>query len=121
MADHVRPNPGATTVVERLAGTGRHQGIVSDADADECRFILEQLGVSAFVDAVTTSEDVGRTNRAGVDPSRAVMVGDRYEHDMQGAARLGIRTVAFGCEVGPAVTHRIGDLPELLALLGVDR
>lgn len=132
MADHVRPNAGATTVVERLAATGRHQGIVSDADTAECRFILEQLGVSTFVDAVTTSEDVGRTKpdpavfetaleRAGVDASRALMVGDRYEHDMAGAARLGIRTVAFGCEHGPAVTHRIDDLPELLALLGIDR
>lgn len=132
LAAHLRPNPGAREVLERIARTDRHQGILSDADAEECRFTLERLGLSEFVDAVTTSEDVGRTKpdpamfeaalgHADVEPRRAVMVGDRYEHDMAGAARLGLRTVSYGSEDGPAVDHRIDDLREVLDLLGVER
>ena len=129
----VRPVPGAPAAIERLATAAevRHQGIVSDIDADEGRRILETLGIRQHLDAVTTSEDVGRTKpdpamfetalaAAGVEPARAVMVGDRYDHDMAGAAEHGIVTVAHGAEDGPAVDHRIETPHGLLSLLGVD-
>lgn len=128
---HLRANPGAVETVERLAATDRHQGVLSDVDADEGRFILEHLGLRNRFDAVTTSEDVGWTkpnpamfeaalDRADVPAERAAMVGDRYRHDMAGANALGIRTVAYGAEDGPAVDYRIDDLRELPGLLGVE-
>lgn len=127
--EHIRANPGAVATIERVAATGRHQGIVSDVDADEGRFILDSLGVLDRFDAITTSEGVGRTkpdpamfetalDRAGVAPDRAIMVGDRYTHDMEGAARQGIRTAAYGADDGPAVDHRLAELADLLELLG---
>lgn len=130
-ARHLRPNPHAVETVTRLASTGLHQGVVSDIDADEGQFVLEELGVLDRFDAVTTSEEVGRTkpdpamfetalDRAGVRPERALMVGDRYRHDMEGAARLGIRTAAYGAEAGPAVEFRLESLDELVPLLGVE-
>lgn len=131
MAMHLGANPGAVETIRRLAATDRHQGVVSDVDADEGRFILDQLAVSDGLDAVTTSEDVGRTkpdpamfetalDRAGVEPDRALMVGDRYRHDMAGAAELGIRTAAYGAKAGPAVEYRLEHLNELPSLLGVE-
>ncbi|MDZ7702793.1 MAG: HAD family hydrolase [Halobacteriales archaeon] len=131
LRDHLRPNAGAVETVERLAATDRHQGVLSDVDADEGRFILDHLGVLDRLDAVTTSEAVGWTkpnpamfeaalDRAGVPPDRAAMIGDRYRHDMAGANALGIRTVAYGAADGPAVDHRVDDLRELLVLLGVE-
>lgn len=132
LGDHLRPNPKATETIERLAPTDRHQGIVSDVDADEGRFILDRLGVIDRFDAITTSEEVGRTKpdpamfetaleRAGVDPEHAVMIGDRYSHDMEGAAKLGIRTAAYGADPGPAVDVQLDDLDELLSLLDLER
>lgn len=131
MAGHLQANPGATEAIRQLATTDLHQGVVSDVDADEGRFILDQLEVLDCLDAITTSEDVGRTkpdpamfetalDRAGVEPDRALMVGDRYRHDMAGAAELGIRTAAYGAKAGPAVEYRLEHLNELPSLLGVE-
>ena len=130
-AEHMRPTPGAKATISRLARTGLHQGVVSDVDADEGRRILRQFDVHDYFDAVTTSEEVGRTKpdpamfrtaleRADADPERTLMVGDRYRHDMQGAANLGIHTVAFGADGGPAVDYAVSDLRELLAILDAD-
>lgn len=131
LAEHLRPNPGATETIARLATTDLHQGVVSDVDADEGRFVLDHLRVLDRFDAITTSEEVGRTkpdpamfeaalDQAGVAPDRAVMIGDRYQHDMAGAARLGINTAAYGAESGPAVDVRLEHLSELLQLLGLE-
>ena len=131
LSDVVEANPGARETVARIAETGRHQGVVSDADHDEVEWLLDHLGVLEFFDAVTTSERVGRTkpdpamfetalDRAGVPPERAIMVGDRYEHDMAGASRHGIATAAYGADDGPAVDYRLDDLRDLLDVLGVE-
>ena len=129
--DVVGANPGARETIERIAGTGRHQGVVSDADHDELLWLLDHLGVREHFDAITTSEDVGRTkpdpamfetalSRAGVEPGRALMIGDRYSHDMEGAKRHGVATAAYGAEDGPAVDHRLEDLRDLLEILGIE-
>ena len=130
-ADVVRQNPNARETIAQIAETGRHQGVVSDADHDELLWLLDHLEIREFFDAITTSEAVGRTkpdpamfeaalSRAGVDPGRALMVGDRYAHDMAGAARHGIATAAYGAEDGPAVDYRLSDLADLLAILGIE-
>ncbi|WP_049902757.1 HAD family hydrolase [Halococcus agarilyticus] len=114
-----------------------HQGIVSDIDTWEAERLLAQFGVASHLDRVTTSEEVGRTkpdeamfetalDKAGIEPARALMVGDRYENDMVGASRAGIQTVAFGGSAAdadpddPAVNHRIGDPRDVLALVGIE-
>lgn len=128
----LRPNPGAVETVERLADTDLHVGVVSDIDAAEARLILDCFGLEDAFDSITTSESVGRTKpdpamfetalgEAGVAPSNALMVGDRYTHDMAGAADAGLSTVAYGADDGPAVDYRVDDLRELLDIVGYSR
>ncbi|MEF8839440.1 MAG: HAD family hydrolase, partial [Haloarculaceae archaeon] len=96
----IEPNPDAVAAIERLAETPLHQGIISDVDHEEGERLLEGLGVRRAMETYTSSEAVGRTKpdramfedaleRASVEPERAVMIGDRYEHDIMGAKRVG--------------------------------
>ena len=130
-AESVEANPDAVAAIESLAETPLHQGVVSDVDHEEGEFLLDELGVRDALDSYTSSEAVGRTkpdpatfeaglDRAGVDPERAVMIGDRYEHDVAGAKRVGLVTVAYGADDGPAADYHLSDLRALPALLGVD-
>ncbi len=131
LSTHVAPNPDAIEAIERLAGAPLHQGVISDVDDDEGERLLSLFGVRDSMDSYTSSEEVGRTKpdpamfetaleKAGVDPERAVMVGDRYEHDVAGAAAVGMTPVAYGAENGPAVEIRLDDLRDLPGLLGVE-
>ena len=131
LSDVVEANPGASATVARIAETGRHQGVLSDADHDEVEWLLDRLGVLEHFDAITTSEAVGRTKpdpamfetaleRAGVPAERAIMVGDRYDHDVAGASRHGIATAAYGADDGPEVDYRLEDLRDLLEILGIE-
>ncbi|MGB9986070.1 HAD family hydrolase [Salarchaeum japonicum] len=130
-ARYLRPTPHARAVVAALADAGVYQGIVSDVDTEEGEFILSLFGVLEHVDDVTTSEAVGRTkpddamfetalSKSPVTPERTVMVGDRYDHDVAGAARHGIHGVAFGENAdGSDASHRIDDLRAVLDIVGV--
>ncbi|NHN57644.1 HAD family hydrolase [Halorussus rarus] len=132
-AGTLRPEPDAAETVERLAETDLHVGVVSDVDTEEGLRILEEFGVRDRFDSITTSEMVGRTKpdrrmfetaleEAGLSPDAApesVMIGDRYDHDMAGAKELGLTTVAYGAEDGPAVDYEVENLREVLAVVGV--
>ena len=115
-----------------------HQGVLSDIDTWEGERLLEGFGVREHLDAVTTSEEVGRTKpdpamfetaleKADVEPNRALMVGDRYANDMEGASRAGIHAVAFGGSAAEAdsgdsaVDYRIESTLEVLDIVGVER
>jgi putative hydrolase of the HAD superfamily len=133
----LEPVDGTVATIRRLDGHV-HQGVLSDIDTWEGERLLEQFGVAEHLDAVTTSEEVGRTkpnpamfetalDKADVEPARALMVGDRYANDMQGASRAGIHSVAFGgsaSEAGAddsAVDYRVEDPLEILDVVGVER
>jgi len=121
----LRPVDGAVGTVERLADRGVAQAVVSDIDTREAENALVTLGVRDRVAHVTTSEAVGFTKpdermfrdalaALDVAPGAALMVGDRYEHDVAGAAAVGIDAAAFGADArGPAATHELDDLRDL--------
>lgn len=130
LASSIEPVPGAVETVERLADRDVHLGVVSDVDADEGRRILETFGVRARFDSITTSEAVGRTKpdpamfetalaAADVEPSRALMIGDRYEHDVAGAKDRGLRTAGLGldADAGPALDYPIASPREVLDIV----
>lgn len=125
--------PGVEATMRTLDDAGLYQAIISDAD-DGLRDRIDSLGLGEYVDDVTTSEEVGyvkphpapferafeKARAAGVDPERGIMVGDKYENDMEGGSAMGLTTVAHGAEDGPAVDHRIEEIDELLSIVGVE-
>ncbi|WP_079992057.1 HAD family hydrolase [Haloarcula vallismortis] len=128
--EQVEPNPDAVAAIEELAAAPLHQGVISDVDDTEGEHLLRTFGVWGAMDSYTASEAVGRTKpdpamfetaleKAGVTPARAVMIGDRYEHDMDGGTQAGLWTVAYGAKSGPAVDIALDDLRELPDWLGV--
>ncbi len=102
--------PNAAETIQGLDDAGLYLGIISDIDTAEARRMLEDQGFDTAFEGITTSQDVGykkpddrmfedalsKAQRHGVDPGRSLMVGDRYEHDMQGGTEAGLWTVAYG-------------------------
>jgi putative hydrolase of the HAD superfamily len=98
--------PNVVETIRALDDAGVYLGIVSDIDTREAHRMLDQFGIDDAVDGVTTSEAVGykkpdqrmfedALGKAGIDPTRGLMVGDRYDHDMQGGTEAGLDTVAY--------------------------
>lgn len=127
-ASEIEPEPNALSTVEAVAERDVHIGIVSDIDTREAMDILSEFGLEDAVDSVVTSEKVGRTKpdpsmfeqaleNASATPRRSLMVGDRYEHDIEGAANMDIWTVAYGARSGPAVDFRVDDLSEVVDIV----
>ena len=87
--------------------------------------------MAEYLTHVTTSEEVGyvkpdsrmfetafeKARAAGVDPSAGIMVGDKYDNDMEGASAVGLETAAFGAADGPAVDYHLSSIEDLLDVL----
>lgn len=131
----VRTEPGAVEVIRALDDAGLYLGIVSDVDDPELENMLDGFDLRRHFDDVTTSEAVGyrkpdqrmfetaisKVREAGLDPSRTLMVGDRYRHDVEAAAAAGLVPVGYRADAhGPAAAHEIRDLRELLDLVGLE-
>jgi putative hydrolase of the HAD superfamily len=102
----LRPIDGAGEVLDALSGEV-YLGVISDIDTAEAERILGGFGMIESFETVITSEAVGRTKpdpavfaaaigRAGVDPNKSAIIGDRYHNDMRGGSWAGLRTIAFG-------------------------
>jgi YjjG family noncanonical pyrimidine nucleotidase len=100
-----RPIEGAVELLSALRPHARI-GIVSNNLADEQRDKLEYCGLAPFVDVLMVSEEAGVSkpdpsifhlalDRLGARAADAVMVGDSWAADIQGAFRAGIRAVWF--------------------------
>lgn len=126
--NHLQPIDGAVETVRTLQQRDLHVGVISDVDHAEGRRVLERFGLFAGMDSYTTSEAVGKTkphprmfetalDAASVPPERALMIGDRYRNDMEGAADVGMVTVGYGVEAGPAVDYRVDSLDEVIGII----
>lgn len=130
-AAHIELNPGAATTVRRLSAAGLYLGIISDADADRPQSVVEHFGLDGYFSHITTSEEVGYTkpdprmfetalSKASVDPARSLMIGDKYENDIVGAANAGMHPVGYGADRGPLTEYQIDSLPEVLSIVGLE-
>ncbi len=130
VTDALRPESGIVETVSALSSTELQLAVVSDIDTPEAHSMLGTLGIREYFDHFTTSEAVGYTkpdermfrdalDALDVDPMRTIMIGDRYEHDIVGAADAGIETVAYGEDArGSRADHEIDQLEELLVIVG---
>lgn len=128
--DHAEPNDGAVETIRRLSEGDFHLGVISDVDDEEGERLLETFGVRQYFDSYTSSEAVGykkpdrrmfetALEKAGVEAEQAVMIGDRYANDIEGADAVGLTTISYGAEDGPAVDYHVDDLREILDLVGM--
>jgi HAD superfamily hydrolase (TIGR01549 family) len=116
--------PGALSLLQALKRAGLRTAIVTNNVLSEQRVKLDRCGLAAYVDALVTSEEVGvqkpgaaifhtALERIESLPDHAVMIGDAWATDIEGARGAGLRAVWFNrtgaSSIDPAV-------PELRSL-----
>ncbi|MDT5362457.1 MAG: hypothetical protein QOC69_4219 [Mycobacterium sp.] len=95
--------PGARELLDRVASRGMQVVLATSAPEDELARLRSLLDCEDLLSAVTSSEDVDTAkpepdivavalDRAGVQPSRAVFVGDSV-WDAEAAARAGVISI----------------------------
>jgi YjjG family noncanonical pyrimidine nucleotidase len=112
------PVPGARAVLERLHAHARI-GVVSNNLLAEQREKLQQCGLTPYVDALVVSEEAGISKpdpaifaialarlRAGA--GEAVMIGDSWAADVQGARAAGIHAIWFNPDGLPSPDPSLG-------------
>jgi HAD superfamily hydrolase (TIGR01509 family) len=118
------PVGGAAALLELVKQSGLTVAIVTNNNVLEQRQKIDRTGLSDYVDWLVTSEEVGcckphpdifraALERARASVDEAVMLGDAWATDIEGARRIGIRAVwlnRFGAErLDP-------DVPEVASL-----
>lgn len=104
----LRPLPGALRLLDMVAEIGLQVVLATSAPEDELSELRKVLKRDEIVSAITSSEDVDTAKpepgivqvaleRAGVDPDRAVFVGDSV-WDVRAAIRAGMKCI--GVESG---------------------
>jgi len=99
-----RAVPGAVPLLDALAAAGVPVIIVTNNGVAEQRLKLERVDLANRITALITSEEIGACKperaifdaalaRAGVDAGEAVMLGDAWPTDIEGALAMGIRAV----------------------------
>lgn len=127
--NQVRPFEDAMAVIERLAGT-LQLGTITNGNA-----CVHHIGIGHHFDFTVTAAEAGAMKpapqifrhalaRAGVEPHQAVHVGDDPRNDVDGARRLGMRTVWVNAsgepwprDVGPPPDAEVGTVADLEPVL----
>jgi putative hydrolase of the HAD superfamily len=104
---NTKPVEGAVATIKRLKRSGLKVGVVTDAPRLKAWKRLNIMGMDNLFDVVVAYEDTGRKKpdkapfeaalkKLKVKPEEAVMVGDWYERDVEGAKKLGMKAVLIG-------------------------
>lgn len=102
--DGWRPVPGAGELLRALVGAGIRVAVVTNNLVAEQRLKLDRCGFSPHIDALVTSEETGvakpdpaifeaALRRVEAASDEAVMLGDSWPFDIEGARATGIRAV----------------------------
>ena len=101
-----QPVPGALQLLAAFKQSGLRTAVVTNNVLLEQRMKLRHCGLDAYIDALVTSEEVGvqkpdagifraALDRVGAQPAEAVMLGDAWPTDIEGARAAGLRAVWF--------------------------
>lgn len=130
-AEHVVVNPGALSCLARLKTLGKKVCVISNCALPEALFIriFEEQGLGPFIDSYHFSYTHKRMkphptlfqqalSACGCLPQNALMIGDSYKADIQGAKRIGCGTCLYG-KTGllPEADYQITSFDDLLRLL----
>lgn len=126
--ERIRPFPGAIELLKWIKSQGLQIGICTDMTAHIQYRKIDTLELRPYLDALTTSEEVGvekpdrrmferALGKFGVEPSEALYVGDSYRKDVMGAIRAGIRPIWYLSLAVPqgedvAMAHDMEELKE---------
>jgi len=99
-----RAVPGAIDVLRLLKAAGLPVIVVTNNNVAEQQLKIARVGLQEYIDGLITSEETGSCKpdraifacaleRAGVQPAEAVMFGDAWATDIEGALGAGIRPV----------------------------
>jgi putative hydrolase of the HAD superfamily len=131
-----RPVPGALSLLRALRDAGARVVVVTNNIVAEQRLKLAHCGIDGLVDGLVTSEETGFTKpdprifhhalaAVGGDARDAVMIGDAWHTDIDGARAAGIRAVwlnRFGAQApdrSVAMVTSLEDTAAVLDALGV--
>ena len=119
-----QPVPGALALFQALKHAGLRTAIVTNNVLTEQRIKLERCGLTAYVDALVTSEEVSvqkpdaaifhaALERIRSLPDHAVMLGDAWATDIEGARGAGLRAVWFNRTGAPSLDPVVPELRSL--------
>jgi len=102
---HLRPLPGARSLVLRVREDGLKAIVVTSARHDELKSLLEAADVEDLMEEKATASDAKRSKpdpdiveaaveESGISPKHIVMIGDA-PYDIEAAAKADVRTIAF--------------------------
>jgi HAD superfamily hydrolase (TIGR01509 family) len=103
---HLRPTDGARRLLDRIRSEGL-QLVVATSAGDELPALLKQAGIEDMLPVKATSEDADQSKpdgdivqaalqKAGLDASQAVMLGDT-PYDIMAARAAGVDTISLRC------------------------
>lgn len=116
--------PGALTLLQTLRAEGHPVVIVTNNNVAEQQLKLAHCGFEAWIDTMVTSEEVGVSkpareifehalDRVGSSPADAVMLGDAWAADVEGARAAGIAPVWFNRTGRPSPDATVAELTSL--------
>jgi putative hydrolase of the HAD superfamily len=130
---------GAAALLEALKAHARI-AVVSNNLLDEQRDKLRHCGLDHHIDALVVSEEVGTSKpnaaifraaleRVGAAADEAVMIGDSWANDIEGARAIGMRAIWFNRDGASSpdpqvpTIRRLGPVEEVLRIVlrGEDR
>ncbi len=96
--------PGALELVRRLHAAGRPIGILTNGPPDIQRLKLNQLGIDECFSSIVISGEAGLgkpdprvfdqvLEELGSSANEAVMIGDSWNRDVEGATSAGLRSI----------------------------
>jgi HAD superfamily hydrolase (TIGR01509 family) len=117
-ARNLKPLPGVVELVRALAEAGWRQGIGSSAPMENIRLLLSATGLTGYMQAIASGEDVMRGKpdpqvfllafkRLGVDPADGVVIEDAPAGVRAGVA-AGAATVGVANSQTPEVLRDAG-------------
>ena len=130
LISQIVPNPGVVELLQGLKVRGTYIGLGSNMTADIQYRKIMKLRLGEYIDGIVTSEEVGIekpdarlfrlcAEKAGVDVSECVFIGDSVNHDVRGAQAAGMPVMLYDPEgnvtedYGCPVLHHFSEYFEL--------
>jgi HAD superfamily hydrolase (TIGR01509 family) len=134
----LRLSEGVVNTLDKLRARGLRVGVVTNMDTDQLAHLVGVSGLEPHLDFALASEEARSckphlgifaeaVRRAGATPASTLFVGDSVPQDIEGANRAGLLSVLASSRAaaerrsGGIAQFVIGQIPELLSLLGEGR